>query len=127
MFVSSDEVRARYSARPLFARFDPRCFDDYLDAGLVPVRDDGVTLSYPKAWEVRIFETTPVDAWAFPPLLRVPTLVLRGGRTDTFLPGAAARFRTLCPSAVVEDLPGATHLLPMERPDEVAGRILEFV
>ena len=124
---SREEVAASYRGKPLFATWDPGCLDDYLDAGLVPCRDGGVALRYPTNWEARIFETSPHDPWPLVARIRVPTLVLRGGRSDAFTAEAAARFARLAPAARIEEVPDTTHLLAMEQPEEVGTRILAFL
>jgi pimeloyl-ACP methyl ester carboxylesterase len=111
----------------VFSRWADGVLDDYLDAGLERDPAGGLRLTYPREWEARIFATTPHDVWASVRRLAVPALVLRGSRSDTFTEAAAARFSRECPGARVETVPGTSHFLPMERPDEVADRIVAFV
>jgi len=68
-----------------------------------------------------------VDIWRDVPRLRVPCLVVRGEHSETFVPGALARVARLLPAARVVTIPGAGHLLPMERPQETATAILDFL
>ena len=126
-FASHADARAAYAGRSIFARWQPDCLDDYIRSAFVPRPDGGVGLAYPRAWEARVFETTPHDAWGTVRRVRVPTLVLRGADTDTFLPQAAVKFLRACPSARVIDVPGVTHLLPMEQPAVVAGLVGDFL
>jgi pimeloyl-ACP methyl ester carboxylesterase len=58
--------------------------------------------------------------------LRVPTLIIRGAQSDTFWAGAAARARRVQPKVRLEVLEGAGHLVPLERPREVAELVLSF-
>jgi pimeloyl-ACP methyl ester carboxylesterase len=126
-WASRDEVRGLWGAKPMFAAWAPGVLDDYLECGLVPLPDGGVTLRYPKEWEARVFQTTPMWTWDVLARIPVPVLVLRGERSDTFLPGAARAFRRRLPSATLVDVPGTTHLLPMERPEEVARLAADFL
>lgn len=58
----------------------------------------------------------------------VPALVLLGGRSPIHDPQRAARrARALLPDARVEVVPGATHGLPADRPEQVRARLLEFL
>lgn len=118
-----DSARRAWRRRPVFARWQERCFEDYLEAGLVPHADGGYELRYPKAWEARIFETSPADPWAELRRLSVPVRVLRGAHSDTLLPGAARRLVRDLPDCRVEEVPDTGHLLPFEHPHEVAARL----
>jgi pimeloyl-ACP methyl ester carboxylesterase len=119
-------ARAGWQGRPVFASWDRRAFDDYLDAGLAAVADGSVALRYPKRWEARIFEICPHDVW--PQLRRVasPTLVVRGESSDTLLPPAARLMAREMPQAELVVLGRTSHFLPMERPDDVARLIVDF-
>jgi pimeloyl-ACP methyl ester carboxylesterase len=119
-------VRAAWAGKPVFASWDPRVFEDYLADGVIDASDGSVTLRYPKAWEARLFRICPHDEWARLRRVAAPTLVVRGERSDTLLPGAARRMAREMPDARVIELAGASHFLPMERPDEVARLIVDF-
>lgn len=123
-FPDVETGRTQWSGRAVFASFDPRCFEDYIASALEPHPDGGVTLTYPKAWETRIFELTPHDPWRRFAGLDLPVTVLAGATSDTFLPAAARRLRQTLPHARIEVVPDTSHLLPFERPDEVARRIV---
>ncbi len=57
----------------------------------------------------------------------VPTLVVRGDR-DTFVPPEYAQtFAAELPDARLEVVEGAAHLLPMERPEELARLVRAFL
>jgi pimeloyl-ACP methyl ester carboxylesterase len=126
-FPTREEARAYWGGKQLFATWDPRCLDDYVEAGLVPAGPGGFTLAWSGAWEERVFETTPHDAWEAAGRLAVPVLVLRGEDSDTFTRAAARRFLAACPAAVTVEVPGTTHLLPMERPEAVAALVSRFL
>lgn len=103
-------------------------FGAYLDAGLTEEPDrGGLTLTYPKAWEARIFETIPDDVWDAVGRLRLPILLLRGEDSDTLSRAAARRFVRLAPQAEHQEVPETGHLFPMQRPKWVAATILEWV
>jgi pimeloyl-ACP methyl ester carboxylesterase len=124
---SRDEAAASYRKKALFQRFDPECFQDYLTHGLTEAPGGGLHLTIPTAWEARIFETSPRAVWRRLRSMTVPTLVMRGGDSDTLTLKALERIRRTLPGVLTEDLPGTTHLLPLEKPEECAHRILEFL
>jgi pimeloyl-ACP methyl ester carboxylesterase len=86
-------------------------------------------LVYSPEWESRIYYTglRDFDIWRGLPKLQVPALFLRGAESDTFLEGAARLVKQKQPQAKVETLEKSTHLLPLERPQEVFDRIQSFL
>ncbi|MDT7883996.1 MAG: alpha/beta hydrolase [Thermoflexus sp.] len=123
---SREAAAAHLRSRPLFAAWHPEAFEGYLEEGLLPASDGQVVLAYPPEWEVHIFVNVPHDAWRFVPHIPVPTLVVRGASTDTFTADAEARFRRLKPDAHFAVIPGG-HLFPMERPEETAALVREWL
>ena len=115
-----------YRRKDLFARWPDDALWDYVRAA-VHEEGEAVTLRYRPEWEAHIFATVPVDIWPDVPRLSVPCLVVRGEHSKTFVPGAEARVARLLPAARVVTIPGATHLLPMERPRETATAVLDFL
>lgn len=124
---SREEAATSYRKKALFRRFDPECFQDYLTHGLTELPSGGLRLAIPTAWEARIFETAPHAAWSRLRSVEVPTLVMRGGDSDTFTPAALERVWRTVPRVRTEELPGTGHLLPLEQPAECARRILAFL
>ncbi len=119
-------ARESWSGRSVFRRWDPRVFEDYVDAGVADGPEGSVMLRYPKAWEARLFEICPHDEWARLREVTVPTLVVRGETSDTLMPDAARRMGREMPDARVVELEGTSHFLPMEKPDEVARLVIDF-
>jgi pimeloyl-ACP methyl ester carboxylesterase len=127
VWSSPAAARAAWRPRPLFAGVPDEVLDDYVAAALVADPAGGWRLRYPRDWEARVFETAPSEPWRCVARLRQPVLVLRGAQSDAFTPEAARRLRRALPHAAVADVPGTGHMLPFQRPDEVAERILRFV
>lgn len=122
-----EAAQESYARERLFADVPLDVLDDYVRHALVAREGGGFTLAYPPAWEARVFATAPADAWPELRRVRCPVFALRGARSDAFTPAAAARLRRTLPGAVVETVPGAGHLLPFERPEYVADRILALL
>jgi pimeloyl-ACP methyl ester carboxylesterase len=112
--------------KDLFARWSDEALWDYV---LAATREEGnqVGLRYSPQWEAHIFATVPADIWPDVPRLDVPCLVVRGQGSQTFLPGALARVARRLPAARAVTIPGAAHLVPMERPLETATAVLDFL
>jgi pimeloyl-ACP methyl ester carboxylesterase len=124
---SREEAAASYLKKSLFQRFDPDSFQDYLTHGLVDAPGGGVRLAIPAAWEARVFETIPIDLWRTLRSVPVPTLVIRGGESATLTPAGLERVRRTIPDVRTEELPGTTHLFPLEQPGATARRVLAFL
>jgi pimeloyl-ACP methyl ester carboxylesterase len=98
-------------------------------AGIARKTGQGYELVYSPEWESRIYLTglLDFDIWRGLPNLKVPTLFLRGAETDTFLEDAAKLVKWKQPKALVETLEKSTHLLPLERPQEVFNIMQSFL
>lgn len=122
-FPGLEEVRECYVGKSVFATWDPEVLEDYVRTGFSQTDAGDVRLRYPKAWEARIFETTPASVWRELRSIDVPILVFRGADSDTFSASAADRMRRELPTAKVVELAGTSHFIPMEKPLEVASLI----
>lgn len=127
VFASAEEMVERYRRAPVFARLSDAALRDYVNALVRPRADGQVELAYTPEWEVAIYANGPLNLWKPMEQLRVPLLVIRGAETDTFFPKAARNIQRRVPHAVVHTVPEAGHLVPMEKPDEVARLIVEFL
>ncbi len=123
---SREQVLASWSARAVFSGWAPGVLEDYVAGGTVEDPGGGVRLVYPKTWEARLFSQTPHDVWPVIRRLGMPVLVVRGTTSDTFLAAAARRFQRVLPTAEVVELP-CGHLVPMERPGELAALTLSWL
>jgi pimeloyl-ACP methyl ester carboxylesterase len=98
-------------------------------AGITRATETGYELVYSPEWEAQIYRTGmhDFDIWRGLPHLRVPTLILRGAETDTFFEAAARLVKRKQPYVRVEALARSTHILPLERPQEVFEIIQAFL
>jgi pimeloyl-ACP methyl ester carboxylesterase len=97
--------------------------------GITRKTDSGYELVFSPEWESRIYLTglRDFDIWRNLPKLDVPTLFIRGAETDTFLEDAARLVKQKQPKVRIEALPKSTHLLPLERPQEVFEIMQSFL
>src|SRR5699024_12109318 len=98
--------------RNFFQRFDARCLDDYLAAGIEPAEQGGLQLRFQRDVEVQVFRTGPPSTMG-KPKLSVPGLLLSGKESTALFHQAAARH---CRHHKMEHLyaPG-THMFPLEQ------------
>ncbi len=129
-FESRQAMFENYRRKRVFRRMDDRALRAYVDALAAPHPSGGVTLRYSPEWEARIYVTSvraDLEIWRRLPELRLPLLVIRGEHTDTFWEKTAARVQRKAPRARIVTLPDSTHLLPLERPAEIARLVREFL
>jgi pimeloyl-ACP methyl ester carboxylesterase len=130
VFASREELVRGYRRKPVFRYMS----DASLAAcaqGLTRPRPDGqLELAYSPEWEARIYVTgmwNDMDLWRGLPGLRVPLLVIRGSETDTFRSGTGRLVQRKQAQARVVSVDQSTHLVPLERPDEVSALIQSFL
>ena len=127
-FASADEMFARYRQAAVFRRLDDRALRAYVNAVAVPrAGGRGVELGFSPEWETRIYATGPFNLWRQLVKLRVPMLVIRGADSDTFDQGAVRALRRRLPQVPLVDVPATGHLVPLEKPAEVARLILDYL
>lgn len=128
-FESVDAAYTYFKGRSLFADWDDEAVRLYAEHGTQPHEDGGVTLVWTPEWEAFGFKTIYLDILDDLPKLRglVPTLIVRGGDSDTFLAASAETVRAILPEAAYAEVAGHSHLFPLSNPDASARVILEFL
>lgn len=116
-YISDDDLRA-YIAGILKPKTDLHAL---VTGNTKPRKDVSFELAYSPEWEARIYLTAlrDFDIWRELPKLKVPTLILRGAETDTFLEKTANLVKKKNPGILVRTLEKSTHLLPLECPQKV--------
>ncbi len=78
----------------------------------------GVELTWPREWEAYYYMSINPDMWEITPRLNglLPTLIIAGGATDTFMPESVEKAKALLPDATHVTLPGYGHLFPHSAP-----------
>ena len=114
-----------YRGKRAFARMDDSALWDYVHASKVPGEEGALRLAYPGVWEAGVYASPP---WMWPHIVRLkmPTLGLVARESDVITPGVFRRWQRLQADADLQLCPGG-HLLPLERPQETATRVLDFL
>lgn len=129
-FNDLETVFKGYRNRPVFRYFSDENLRIYINGITRPKPEGGYQLTFPPEWEAHIYYTgvwRDLELWRDLPHLEVPTLILRGAETDTFLERTARLVKRKQPKVRIESLERATHLLPLERPHEVFEIIQSFL
>ena len=122
-FDDLDKVFDGYRRRGIFRFFSDENLRTFIDGITRPKANGGFELVYSPEWESRIYFTgiwRDWDLWNGLKKLQVPTLIIRGAETDTFWESTARMVeQKKNPKIKIVALEKSTHLLPLERPQEV--------
>ncbi len=119
-----------YRRKTIFKYFDDQALRTYVEGIACKTEAGHYQLCYSPEWEARIYVTgvwRDMDIWRNLPHLQTPTLIVRGGETDTFWERTGNLVKRKQPRVRVEALERATHLVPLERPNEVSELIRSFM
>ena len=127
-FTNLHTVFRGYRQRGIFRYMSDENLRIYIE-GITRRTDDQYELIYSPEWEAQIYRTGmhDLDIWRDLSRLHVPTIIIRGAETDTFLENAARLVKRKQPKVQVETLEKSTHLLPLERPQEVYEIMRSFL
>lgn len=115
------------SGRGIFKSWSPEFVQAYLECGLLEQDAQTAVLRCDPEIEAQIFESVPLDVWSYAERIRCPLLVLRGEHSDVFPADAADRLKRLVTDCRVATIAGTGHFPTMEKPQECAELITEFV
>jgi pimeloyl-ACP methyl ester carboxylesterase len=128
-FESREKLYDLYRRKQVFRYFSDESLKALI-AGLTRPQNGKFELVQSPEWEARIYVTAiwrDMDIWRGLAYLKVPLLIIRGAETDTFREQTGRLVRKRLPSAQVVTLERATHLVPLEQPDEVSRSIFNFL
>lgn len=127
-FDDLDRVFRGYRKRNIFRYMSDDSLRTYIE-GITKPNDDGYELIFPPEWEVQIYHTAlqDMDIWQNLHKLEIPTIFIRGKETDTFWESAARLVKRKQPKVTVEALEKSTHILPLERPQEIFDIMHSFL
>lgn len=125
VWESKEALFASYRSKKVFARLSDEVLWDFVTHGTMTRPDGQQTLVYSKEWEALIYSHPP-QVWRPLKQLSLPTLGIRGADSDTISPEAWQKWQAIQPNQAFIEFPEAGHLVPMERPAEVADHILNF-
>jgi len=128
-FDNLDTVFRGYRTRNVFKYMSDGNLRAYIEGITRPKAGGGFELAYTPEWESHIYLTglRDFDLWRELPNLKVPTLIVRAAESDTFLEKSAKLAIKKNPTIQIETLQNSTHLLPLERPQEVAEIMNNFL
>ena len=129
-FSNLEDLFTAYRRKRIFRYFSDAALKSYIQGMTRPSGNGGFELLYSPEWEARIYYTgvwRDMDLWWGLPALKVPTLILRGAETDTFLVQTAQRIKRIRPATRLMTMENSTHLLPLEQPENTFETIQDFL
>ena len=122
MFPSRVEARAAYHGRGVFRTWSDADLDAYLDGGLIET-DEGVELACAPAFESATFRAVSPNVEPALAKVQCPFILLAGEEGSTVRDPELAIFAAHPQCLSAERIPGTTHFLPLERPEQVRAAI----
>lgn len=128
-FDNLNMVFRGYRSREIFRYMNDQNLRAYIEGIAKPKSDGGFELAYSREWESHIYLTSlrDFDLWRDLRKLKIPTLIIRGAETDTFLKNAAKLVKKKNQKIQIETLEKSTHILPLEYPQEVFNLMQAFL
>ena len=112
-----------FSKKALFRSFDERCLQDYVHFGTLDnAEQQGISLKYDPATEVRVFRTFPDDHVA---ISKVPSALIYGQKTKTVAPRHRKMMASKYKMQVISHSGG--HLFPFEFPEAAAANLIKTI
>ncbi|MFZ0266500.1 alpha/beta fold hydrolase [Caulobacter sp.] len=126
VFDSREAAFTAYRGRGAFRTWPESMLADYVGGGFRD-RDDGkVELACAPAWEASNYSAQAHDPWRAMGAIRCPARILKAEKGSTAHVGDGAALMRRHPLIRVETVAGASHFLPMERPDLAREAIFEM-
>ena len=125
VFPDRAAARENWRDKELFADWDPRAFDLYLQEGMADRPDGQVELKCAPETEAAVYAAGPTtDVWDRVAKVVAPTLLLWARHGD-FPRAVFADYAARMADGRIQDV-DAGHLVPMEQPEIVIDAVLAF-
>ena len=129
-FDSADEFYDRLRNKKHFANWSDETLRLYANGGTLPDGNGGgVTLRWSADWEKYYYCTMRTKIWDDVPKVKnlLPTLIIRGGTTDTYVAESAEAVEKILPEATHKVIEGHGHLFPQSAPKQTAKLIQDWL
>ncbi|MDB4655835.1 alpha/beta hydrolase [Flavobacteriales bacterium] len=123
---SKEAAFNHFRPKKLFADVGDKELRDYINAGTTNGTSDTVSLAYSREWEAQVYMTFS-NPWGYITKLQTPYLALRGETSTTIREATWIKWQKLKGSNVLIQFDDCGHLLPIEKPEEMAKTILSYL
>ena len=107
-----------------FASLPSEALEDFMASGVLERADGAFELACDPAWEVQTYAAQSNNVWPLLDRVQCPIDVLRAAKGSTSLRAAAWLLQMSTPETKIEQIVGASGVLPLQQPDLVQERIL---
>ncbi len=122
-----EALRLFAAGRGIFKNWSKEFVQAYLECGLLEKDEKTAVLNCDPELEAQIFESIPLNVWRYAKKIRCPVLAIRGELSDIFAADAAERLRGRIADYELQTVPRSGHFPTMEKPQESAHLILDFI
>ena len=128
VFKGKQEALRLFAAgRGIFKNWSKEFVHAYLECGLLEKDEKTAILICDPELEAQIFESIPLNVWRYAKRVKCPMLAIRGELSDIFFADAAERLKGIISDYELQTIPHSGHFPPMEKPQESANLILDFI
>ncbi|HEY2772868.1 MAG TPA: alpha/beta hydrolase [Candidatus Binatia bacterium] len=122
---SREQLFHSFRRREPYSTWTDEALHAYVDEGTFDRPDGEVELLCPARVEAQVYSAaSDFDAYSILGRVQAPMLLVRGESSTTLDEPRARRAAEVAPRARLVTVPGTTHFIPMEKPDEVARLIV---
>jgi pimeloyl-ACP methyl ester carboxylesterase len=126
VFPSFESAFEAYRGHGIFASWPDAVLADYLRGGLIEAGDGSMQLACAREWEAAIFHGAPNNHAILAAEIACPMTIIVGTKNSATSEQQLSVIRKLRPDARIVVADGASHFLPMERPDVVREELLRL-
>jgi lipase len=126
-WADEDEAREYLKSKKLFARWNNEMMELYVHYGMKADVAGGLELSCNPRREAALFMGgNHYNPWPLLKKIKCPVMVVEGGTSENKMFIDLHKVAALIPGGAYHEVSKAGHLIPMEKPDEIAHLMLEF-
>ena len=122
-----DDALSYLKSKKLFSRWDGEMLELYLEHGMIPDDEGGLTLTCSPRKEASLFMGgNAKNPWPLLNEIKCPVLLVEGEKSDNKLFIDLKKAQSMLPEAMYYEVKNAGHLIPMEEPGIITDLIKKF-
>jgi len=126
IFQTRTAALEHYSKKNIFAHWEPRFMEAYVETCLRENGQGGFQLSCAPQLESSIYQSIPLNVWSLPKNLPTQALFIIGEKSDTVTQRSFRQLKRASGNHIVKSVP-AGHLFPFETPSEAMAIIRDYL